>query len=331
MLGRILRVTSLLSVALATALAVWLIDIGVSPWAAVMLGVALPLAMHATPLGIEFITGALIDKRAVARLGALDAVRVWLNESWRSFVVFNVDQPWRANFSEREIVADSARPAVLLIHGYMCNRAVWRNWLRRGLPSNWNIATINLEPVHASVDEYAECIEREVARLRAASGAEGITLVCHSMGGLAARAFLRTKGHAGVARVITISTPHHGTIFARFARGANTRQMRRACEYVTRLAQSEEPVEFICFASQHDNLIVPRASQVLACAEAVWFEKIGHLAMTGSDKVLQKLIEVVERPHRQHVTGESLVSPAQAGAQLRADDWIPASAGTTAP
>ena len=29
------------------------------------------------------------------------------------------------------MLADS-RPAVLLVHGYMCNRAVWRDWLRSG-------------------------------------------------------------------------------------------------------------------------------------------------------------------------------------------------------
>jgi hypothetical protein len=57
-----------------------------------------------------------------------------------------------------------------------------------------------------------------------------------------------------------------------------------------------EPVEFICFASQHDNMIVPRDGQVLDCAEAVWFERIGHLAMTDNDQVLAKLMEVVERP-----------------------------------
>ena len=77
------------------------------------------------------------------------------------------------------------------------------------------------------------------------------------------------------------------------------RQMRRACDYVRRLAESEEPVEFICFASQHDNLVVPRDSQVLACAEAIWFEKIGHLAMMASDEVLAKLIDVVARPLKQ--------------------------------
>ena len=64
-----------------------------------------------------------------------------------------------------------------------------------------------------------------------------------------------------------------------------------ACDYVRRLAESDEPVEFVCFASQHDNLVIPRDGQILACAEAVWFERIGHLAMTDNDEVLSKLIE----------------------------------------
>ena len=72
--------------------------------------------------------------------------------------------------------------------------------------------------------------------------------------------------------------------------------MRNACEFVRALARDDEPVDFVCFASHHDNLIVPRDNQVLGCAEAVWFEKTGHLARTASDEVLQKLVEVVERP-----------------------------------
>jgi hypothetical protein len=116
------------------------------------------------------------------------------------------------------------------------------------------------------------------------------------MGGLAARTYLRTRGHHSVRRVVTIDTPHHGTMFAALGHGPNARQMRNACDFVRQLAQDDEPVEFVCFASQHDNLIVPRDNQVLGCAEAVWFEKIGHLAMTADDEVLKRLIEVVERP-----------------------------------
>ncbi len=300
MLGRLLRISSLLTIALATVLAVWFIDLGLSPWIAIAIGLLLPFAIHALPLGVEFITGALIDRRPIGRLGPVEAVRLWLVESWRSFVVFNIDQPWRANFPERPIVKDSVRPAALLVHGYMCNRASWRHWVREGLPSNWNVATISLEPVYSPVEEYAESLHRAIENLRAASGADRVTLICHSMGGLAARAYLRTKGHDAVARVVTIDTPHHGTVFARFAHGNNSRQMRRACDYVRGLAESDEPVEFVCFASQHDNLVVPRDSQVLACAEAVWFEKIGHLAMTASDEVLIRLVETVERPLKQN-------------------------------
>ena len=176
------------------------------------------------------------------------------------------------------------------------------------LPHHWNVATVDLEPVYAAVEEYAHVIDRAVQQLREAAGAERVTLVAHSMGGLAARAYLRAHEHSCVQRVVTIDTPHHGTVFARYAHGANSRQMRRACDFVQQLAQREEPVEFVCFASQHDNLIVPRDSQVLDCAEAVWFEKIGHLAMTDDDRVLAKLIQVVERPHADAVAAQPLAA-----------------------
>jgi predicted alpha/beta hydrolase family esterase len=194
-------------------------------------------------------------------------------------------------------VRDPQRPAVLFIHGYMCNRATWRPWLfGGGLAGRWNCATVTLEPVFGAVDRYPELVHAAVERLRTASGAERVTLVCHSMGGLVARAYLRAHGHHAVARVVTIDTPHHGTLFARLGHGDNTRQMQLACDYVRRLAADDEPVEFVCIASQHDNLIVPRDNQILACAEAIWFERIGHLAMTDDDDVLAKLLEVVERP-----------------------------------
>ena len=295
MLRRILRIVSLIELALAVALGWALIQFGVPLWLAIAAAVALPFLIHASPLAIEFGTGAISDRRPIARLSPIDSIRLWWNESWRSFSAFTIDQPWRADFREPPIVNDPLRPAVLLVHGYVCNRAVWRPWIGK-LPEHWNVATISLEPVYASIKTYADALDRAVNRLQAASGANQITLVCHSMGGLAARAYLRAYDHHAVGRVVTIDTPHHGTVFARFGHGENTREMRRASDYVNQLAALEEPVEFVCFASQHDNMIVPRQSQILNGAEAVWFEKIGHLAMTANGAVLARLIEVVERP-----------------------------------
>ena len=310
MLARYLRIGSAIELLAALALAHALVLADVDRWLAIGLAALLPVAVQGVPLAIEFVTGALIDRRPVARIGVFELVAVWWGETWRSFKVFNIDQAWRADFPERPLVRDPSRPAVLLIHGYMCNRATWRHWLLDGIPSHWNVATVNLEPVFAPVHRYAELVDAAVEDLRAATGAARVTLVCHSMGGLAARAYLRSHGHHAVARVVTIDTPHHGTLFARLGHGDNTRQMRRACEFVRKLAASDEPVEFVCFASQHDNMIVPRDGQVLACAEAVWFERIGHLAMTDNDQVLRKLIEVVERPLPEATTASTRATTA---------------------
>jgi predicted alpha/beta hydrolase family esterase len=296
MLARYLKVGQVIEVLAAIVLARALVLAGAPTWVAVLVGALLPLAVQGVPLAIEFVTGALVDRRPVARLGFFRLVAIWWTETWHSFVLFNVEQPWRARFPEPPLVRDPSRPAVLLVHGYMCNRAVWRHWLRRGMPAHWNVATVNLEPVFGPVERYADVVRDAVERLRGATGAERITLVGHSMGGLAARIYLRRHGHHAVQRVITIDTPHHGTLFATLGHGPNARQMRKACDFVTELARDDEPVDFVCFASQHDNLIVPRDNQVLGCAEVVWFEQTGHLAMLASDDVLRKLVEVVERP-----------------------------------
>ncbi len=297
MLTHSLKVGEALELLAAIVLARALAMIGVPLWLALSCALLLPIAVHGVPLGCEFVIGALIDRRPIPRLGPMQAIRLWWGETWRSFKVFNVDQAWRSTFAERTVSRDPNRPAVLLVHGYMCNRGTWRHWLvRAGVPAHWNIATINLEPMFGPVEKYGEGIHSAVEQLRSASGAERVTLVCHSMGGLAARSYLRSHGHHAVQRVVTIDTPHNGTVFARFGQGRNARQMRHACDFVQSLAADDEPVEFVCFASQHDNLIVPRDNQVLPCAEAVWFEQIGHLAMTANDAVLEKLIEVVERP-----------------------------------
>ena len=295
-LAGMLRISTVVAYATAVGLALGLIHLGAPTWLAVLLGIALPLAVHAVPLAIEFVTGAIIDRRPVARLGAWGLTRVWLHETRRVPRVQHRPALARRLCRVRDR-AGLARPAVLFIHGYMCNRATWRPWLiERGLAQRWNCATINLEPVYAPVHSYTESVHAAVERLRRATGAERITLVCHSMGGLVARAYLRAHGHHAVARVVTIDYASSRHTVRTLRQGAQHAPDAARLRFVRRLAESDEPVEFVCFASQHDNLIVPRDNQVLECAESIWFERIGHLAMTDNDEVLAKLIEVVERP-----------------------------------
>ena len=220
MLARILRIGAGLEVIAAALLAYALMQLGMSAIPAVLLALLLPLAVHAVPLAIEFVTGAVIDRRPVARLGPFALTRVWLDETGRSFQVFNIDQPWRADFAEPAHRARLRKAGGALhprLHVQPRDVAPLADRARSGaaLELRHRQPRAGLAPV----DRYPESVHAAVERLRRATGAERVTLVCHSMGGLVARAYLRAHGHHAVARVVTIDTPHHGTLFARFGKG----------------------------------------------------------------------------------------------------------------
>ena len=77
MLARYLKVGEAIELLAAIVLARALVLAGLEPWLAIALAALLPFAVHGVPLGIEFVTGALIDRRPVARIGFFQLVRVW--------------------------------------------------------------------------------------------------------------------------------------------------------------------------------------------------------------------------------------------------------------
>jgi triacylglycerol lipase len=296
MLAKVL-LTSLIGQVLLVAIAAWLLSLAGVWWPlAILLALCLPFAFTALVLGIEFATGAAIDRRPGARLAPWLALRIWWQEANTSFGMFSWNQPFASSFPEQPLVRDAQRPAVLLVHGYMCNRAVWRPLLLSGTLKECNVATVNLEPVFGPIERYGEVIARAVDALRAATGAARVTLVCHSMGGIAARAYLHQHGDEAVERVITIATPHYGTIFGAFGSGHNARQMRHRTSYLQELTGAEPPeraARFVCIASRDDNLIVPRTSCMLQGARHIWLDGVGHLALLFDARLWQWLRELI--------------------------------------
>ena len=73
---------------------------------------------------------------------------------------------------------------MLLVHGYVCNRGIWRpfaQWLAaRGHP----VESVNLEPVFGTIDDYVPIVVDAVRRLRERAGGDRIAIVAHSMGGI---------------------------------------------------------------------------------------------------------------------------------------------------
>lgn len=299
MLARLLRLVDLALAIVAVLLAAGVAALGAPAWLAVVIAGLFLLGVHGVPLAIQFLTGAITDRRPGRRLSPLEALRLWWGETRISCSMFQLRMPFLCRFADPPVVHDPSRPAVLLLHGYACNRAVWKPLLDSGVLAGCNVATVNLEPLFESIEAYADPVRDAVERLRQASGAAQVVLVCHSMGGLAARAYLRRYGDAAIARVITISTPHYGTIFGYLGHGKNTREMVPESRFLTRLANGESTAlrrKFVCIGSRDDNLIVPRDNLFLVDAEKRVFEKVGHLATIADPRVWDAVRAAIHQP-----------------------------------
>ena len=121
-----------------------------------------------------------------------------------------------------------------------------------------------------------------IDELLAATGRERVVLVTHSMGGLAARAYLRAHGGAKVARAITLGAPHHGSMHAHLGAGENARQMEPGSPWLAALAAAESggvAAPLVSIYSHHDDFVAPQASAAHPHARNVGLAGVGHLAM----------------------------------------------------
>jgi triacylglycerol lipase len=198
-----------------------------------------------------------------------------------------------AGFTSRNSPDDKGLP-VLLIHGYGANSGFWHRisgLLKRAGSSHM---AIELEPLLADIDDYAQVINTAIEKLCATTKNEKIVVLAHSMGGLAARAYLRKFGSARTARVITLGTPHFGSTLANFAMGINAMQMRWSVKpgslsWLTALAQTETPATralFVSIYSRHDNIVSPQESARLPGATNIAFDLVGHVALGFDTQVL---------------------------------------------
>jgi len=233
-------------------------------------------------------------------IGPLRALRMVLEEYAGLLLLFTVVQAFEGFWlsPDRLSVVRTGRAPLLLIHGYQCNRGFWF-WLRPRLEAaGWTVATHNLEPAWADIDSYADGIGRRIDEVLAATGAAQVTLVAHSMGGLAARAYLRRHGSDKVARLITLGSPHRGTRLAALGLGPNARQMIVGSPWLESLAApglTPLPPGSASIYSCHDNYVFPqRECATLDGAETVAIGGVSHMGMAFSPVVLGALLQVLE-------------------------------------
>lgn len=231
------------------------------------------------------------------RAGARQRLAAWWRESWTGHAVFSWRQPFRANAEPDALDpnAHAGRRALILVHGFFCNRGVWNPWMRRLRERGVPFLAITLEPAYGSIDEYVQAIDVAVERAWQATGVAPV-VTAHSMGGLAMRAWWRAKASAAdarVAHVLTIGTPHRGTLTAYFAHGLNARQMRPGSPWLSELAAAEPSARyarFTCFYSDCDNISMPSATATLPGADNRHLPGQSHVALAYVDEVFEEAL-----------------------------------------
>jgi pimeloyl-ACP methyl ester carboxylesterase len=267
-LARLQQCTTLGLLLLALAWFAW--HVREAPLRAVV-GAVLIFFGYSVVLAVEFVLLRGVvrsDTAPVPTAGEL--LTAWWAETRMAARVFCWRQPfrWRA---QPDFLGPGVhgKRGVVFIHGFVCNRGFWTPWLERLRAQGHAFCAVNLEPVFGSIDDYAGIVEAAVRRVSEATGLAPV-LVCHSMGGLAARAWLRHADATRVYKVVTIGSPHHGTWLARFSQMPNGRQMRHHGQWLRQLERDEAGrprPPFLCWYSNCDNIVFPPTTATLAGAD----------------------------------------------------------------
>ena len=286
---------------------------GASPWPYV---VGAPLLYLAVLGAITLIWFALAwvfraERPPEMRIGFAASVRLFFGEmraigrSGPSMALYR----WR--------MADpppAAAPApVLLLHGVLCNAGAMR-----GLANDLRarklgpIYTMSYGPPLESIDLFVDQVAAKVDAILEATGASRVAIVGHSMGGIVGRAYLRRHGGSKVSLVMTIGTPHHGSVHAWIFPGTSLSQLRPRNAWLSELNRGEvvpAGARVVSLWSWHDSMVAPQTSAQLDGAENIALSGIGHNALVGDRRVFALVAAELAR-----VQGQSQRGPVTRGA-----------------
>ena len=190
------------------------------------------------------------------------------------------------------------RLPLLFCHGYMGDETNFLILRRRLAAAGFRSqATVWLWPFWRSCDEYAGLIARRVGEVIEATGAPAVDLVAHSMGGLAARWFLASAGRgADARRLVTLGTPHRGTIVALAGPGASACDLTPGSALLLRLEGDLSRLpegKVLSIYGELDLIAPPSTARVPAPQENLEVAGIAHGGLLCSRRVARAVADAL--------------------------------------
>jgi pimeloyl-ACP methyl ester carboxylesterase len=176
---------------------------------------------------------------------------------------------------------------VLLVHGLVDNRSVFsvmhRSLRRRGFT---HVCTWNYSPLLTDIARGAADLGAHIESICEQTGHDRVHVVGHSLGGLISRYYVQRRGgDRRVESLVTLGTPHHGSVWAHVVPTPLIRQLRPGSPVLREL---DEPAPdcrtpITAVYSDLDQMVVPTSSG--RCehpdlqARNVLFRGIGHMSL----------------------------------------------------
>jgi triacylglycerol lipase len=204
----------------------------------------------------------------------------------------------------RALFADdplAARIPVILVHGLVDNRSVFtvmrRSLRRRGFAQ---VCTWNYSPLQRDVESAAAALGAHIEKVCQETGHDRVHVVGHSLGGLVARYLVqRLGGDRRVESLVTLGTPHGGTLWAHLLPTPLVRQLRPNSPLLRELAEPapgcRTPVTAVY--SDMDQMLVP--SRVGRCdhpdlqARNVLVRGVGHMSLPIHRTVVDEVAAIL--------------------------------------
>lgn len=182
---------------------------------------------------------------------------------------------------------------VVLVHGFLENGQTFRMLRKRLEKQNVACLVPKLRPSdgRGGLEGLAEILKHDI---EAAYGTEQtFSIIAFSMGGLISRHYLQHLGGAPrCEKLLTISTPHHGTRAAWWYPTKGAEQMRPGSRFLSELDTTQSrlgEMPVVSYRTPMDLVILPPTSSVWDRAENLEYPVLMHPLMLTSDAVLSDL------------------------------------------
>lgn len=220
--------------------------------------------------------------------------------------LFTSGTPREATPRPPESAGSRTTTPVVLVHGLADNRSIFAV-LRRALHRQ-GFADVHLfdhNPLGGDIRSKAELLDHHIARVRAQTGAPYVHVVGHSLGGLVARyhAQLIDRG-AHVRTVVTLGTPHRGTLAAQLLRAHPL--VRELCPDSAVVAELALPApgcttRFLAYWGDLDPFVIPLASGAIdhpdLDATNIRVFGAGHLTLPACRSIVLDLCALLTDVH----------------------------------